>query len=134
MPDVVKELTIAAPIHKVWAALTEAESLGAWMDDDSIKIDLRVGGKYALFGGETSGKFTHIEPNKLLEYSWRQKTWKKDWPDSLVRWELDADGQQTRVKLTHSGFPSQDERDSHEEGWDEYWLEPMREYLEASGH
>jgi hypothetical protein len=36
----------------------------------------------------------------------------------------------TKVALTHSTFPNQHERDSHDEGWDVYFLGPMKEWLE----
>jgi hypothetical protein len=36
------------------------------------------------------------------------------------------------VRLTHDKFPNTEERDSHDEGWDVYWLKPMKEWLEAN--
>lgn len=128
-----KHLTIAAPIQKVWAALTDAKSIGAWMGDDAVKSTLRKGGGYALFGGETTGKFTVIKKPTRLEYTWRQHEWKKEWADSVVRWELKAKGEGTEVRLTHSKFPNQKERDGHDEGWDVYWLKPMKKWLERPG-
>jgi len=130
MTDVVKQVTIAAAIEQVWAALTDAGTIAAWMDDDSAAVDLKVGGAYALFGRETTGTFKRIEPPGLLEYTWRQSSWPRAWKDSLVRWELSAEDGTTRVKLTHSAFPNDDERDSHDGGWDVYWLQPMIDYLE----
>ncbi len=38
----------------------------------------------------------------------------------------------TRVHLTHDRFPNVDERDSHDEGWDVYWLSPMKDWLEET--
>ena len=135
MSDIEKNLQIAAPIEKVWAALTDPSAIGSWMGDESVEVELSVGGRYALFDGETTGAFTRIEPPNVLEYTWRQGGWRKDWPDSLVRWELQSAGEggqaRTQARLTHSRFPNTEERDSHDEGWDVYWLEPMKEWLEA---
>jgi uncharacterized protein YndB with AHSA1/START domain len=131
--DIEKNVRIAAPIEKVWAALTYPTSIRGWMGDDStIAVDLQVGGHYQLFGGETTGVFTQIEKPNKLAYTWRQGEWHKDWPDSLVSWELTPVGQQTQVLLTHNQFPNTEERDGHDEGWDIYFLGPMKEWLEAN--
>ena len=60
MPHTIKKsVTVAAPIHKVWAALTNPKDIGAWMSDGNVKVTLRKSGRYAFFGGETSGKFVN---------------------------------------------------------------------------
>ncbi len=131
MPDIEKNVHIDAPIGRVWAALTDANAMSSWMEDDTVQIDLRVGGRYTIFSGETTGTFTEIEKPEILEYTWRQKEWPKSWPDSLVRWELLRDGQSTQIRLVHSKLPNEEERGNHEEGWSIYWLEPMMEWLES---
>jgi len=132
MTDIEKNVQIAAPIEKVWAALTDPTAIGAWMGEAiTIQVDLKVGGRYRLFSGETTGSFTRVEKPGHLEYTWRQGEWHADWPDSVVRWKLTPDGQGTQVRLIHSGFPNVEERDGHDEGWDAYWLEPMRDWLES---
>jgi uncharacterized protein YndB with AHSA1/START domain len=131
MPTTVtKRLTIAAPIEKVWAALTSAKTISAWMGGP-VKVSARVGGRYALFSGETTGRFVLVEKPAALEYTWRQSSWEKEWEDSIVRWELKAARDGTRIKLTHTRFPSTEERDGHAEGWDLYWLAPMKKWLEG---
>ena len=132
MADIEKNVQIAAPIEKVWAALTDPVSIRGWMGEDSaVEVDLKVGGRYRLFGGDTTGAFTVIERPHTLEYTWRQGEWKKAWPDSVVHWELKTAGQGTQVRLAHSKFPNQEERDGHDTGWDDYFLGPMKEWLEA---
>jgi len=130
MSDIHKHVTISAPIDWVWAALTDATTMSIWMQDNNVKVDLREGGDYTYFGGETTGHFTHITASTLLEYTWRQNGWQKSWEDSLVRWELHAEGTSTHIYLIHSRFPNDNERDSHDEGWDMYWLDPMQDWLE----
>lgn len=132
MRSVHKTLLIDAPIANVWDALTCPQDIGGWMGDDSVHMDLTAGGGYRLFGGETTGQFTRIEPPCLLEYTWRQSGWPQDWPDSLVQWKLETADSATQVRLTHSQFPNQEERDSHDEGWDVYFLGPMKEWLEGN--
>ncbi len=131
MANIKKSVQIAAPIERVWAALTDPTAIGGWMGGEGLKVTLRKGGRYALFGGETTGKFTEIKKPIVLEYTWRQSSWKKEWADSLVRWEVKAKESGTEVKLTHSKLPNKQERDGHDEGWDMYFLGPMKEWLES---
>ena len=131
MRTITKEITIAAPLEEVWAALTHPDSIRDWMGADSaVEIDLKVGGTYRLFGGDTTGAFTKIKKTNTLEYTWRQNEWNKEWKDSVVHWELKKSRNGTKVILTHNKFPNQHERDSHNEGWDVYFLGPMKEWLE----
>ncbi len=133
MADIEKNTRIAAPINRVWDALTDPASIRSWMgNDDTVAVDLRVGGHYQFFGGETTGVFTEIEKPNKLAYTWRQGEWHEDWPDSLVSWELTPVDQETEVLLTHSQFPSASERDDHDEGWDIYFLGPMKKWLESN--
>ena len=132
MPDIKKNIYIAALIEQIWVALTDPAAIGSWMGDETVEVDLRVGGRYRLFGGSTTGAFTRIEPPNILEYTWRQQEWPTVWADSLVRWELHSTPARTQVRLTHNQFPNTEERDSHDEGWDIYFLEPMKEWLEEN--
>jgi uncharacterized protein YndB with AHSA1/START domain len=130
MDYIEKRLVIEAPIQQVWEAITNADHLGEWMFDDQASVDLRVGGRYALFDEQTTGQFTLIEPPHLVEYTWRQVGWPADWPDSIVRWELEAEGDRTHIRLFHGLLPNDDELRGHDEGWDTYWLGPMKDWLE----
>lgn len=129
MKAIKKKLTVNAPISKVWAALTGPKAIEAWMGGP-VKSNPRSGGRYAYFGGETAGKYTRVEKPTELEYTWRQSGWPDEWADSRVHWKLKPVKTGTQIELTHSSFPNQDERDSHDAGWDEYWFGPMKAWLE----
>ncbi len=131
IPPIEKTLTIYANVDKVWAALTDPKAIGSWMADDKAKVNLKKGGKYALFAGSTTGKFVEIDKPGVLEYTWRMNDWDEDSPDTNVRWELEPAGKKTKVRLIHSGFVDKEMRDSHDEGWDAYFLGPMKSWLEA---
>jgi len=129
---VVKEITVRAPAGRVWAALTDSATIASWMDDESAAIEARPGGECRFFDGSTTGHVVKVEAPRLLEYTWRQAEWPSEWADSNVAWRLTPIGtDSTRLELTHSNFPNESERASHDDGWDEYWLRPMVEHLEA---
>jgi len=130
--DIEKNVVIDAGIVDVWNALTEPAAIGSWMGDGSVKADLKKGGAYEIFSGDTTGYFTDIEKPNVLEYSWRMSEWDDKWADSLVRWELHPYGKKTKVRLTHVNLPTKEERDSHDQGWDVYFLEPMKSWLESN--
>jgi uncharacterized protein YndB with AHSA1/START domain len=130
--DIRKEVVVKAPIARVWAALTDPAEIGAWMDDDEVEVELKPGGRIALFGGVTTGTVQSVTAPTSLAYSWRQAEWPAKWADSVVRWELAKEGRSaTRLLLRHSQLPNESERDSHDEGWGLYWLGPMVAHLEA---
>ena len=54
MAKIEKNVYIAAPIGKVWAALTDREAIESWMGEDSVaEVTLKEGGSYRVFGGES---------------------------------------------------------------------------------
>jgi len=131
-PEIEKELEIRAPIEKVWDALTDAGSIDKWMHSGEVAVDLRPGGSYQFFGGDTSGVFTRVMRPHALEYTWRQAGWQADWPDSVVAWDLrPGEEDTTRVHLRHTAFPSEAEAQAHDARWDEYFLGPLRGWLEG---
>jgi uncharacterized protein YndB with AHSA1/START domain len=131
MEPIVKQRVLRAAPHAVWAALTDPGAIRAWMGEDStVEFDLRPGGRYRLFGGETTGTIESFEVGRRLNYSWRQAEWRAEWEDSRVEWTLAPAGTGTHLHLVHDGFPNQQERDGHDEGWDEYFLGPLQQSLE----
>jgi len=131
MQPIIKDRLILAAPQAVWAALTEPQAIRAWMGEDStVEIDLRPGGAYRLFSGETSGTIQSLEPGTRLTYTWRQGEWPAEWGDSLVDWTLTPAKGGTLLHLVHDRFPNEQEREGHDEGWDLYFLDPLQEILE----
>jgi uncharacterized protein YndB with AHSA1/START domain len=131
MHDTELSIFIAAPIEKVWAAITQPEVMRAWLEDPSIAIDLRPGGAYTLSGGESTGRFTKIEAPQALEYTWRRRDWGASVPDSTVGWRLKTVRGGTDVDLFHDGYPNDSLLFDFDAGWDVTWLGPLKEWLEV---
>jgi uncharacterized protein YndB with AHSA1/START domain len=88
------------PIEKVWAAITTPERLADWLAD--AEVEMRTGGKIRLtWNGDHSmeGRVLACEAPRL--FAW---TWTLDGRETVVRFELEPDGDGCRLTLTHSGL------------------------------
>jgi uncharacterized protein YndB with AHSA1/START domain len=109
--EVVFERRLDAPRERVWRALTDPEELAAWLAP--AEIDLREGGALVLEfdDGIERGTITEIREPEVIAYTWNEgKT------DSLVRFELEADGDGTRLTLRHT-FEREIDLSSFGAGW-----------------
>ena len=103
---VIIERTFNAPVAKVWRAITNADEMRIWYFDLK-EFKPEVGFEFE-FSVEHEGvnyhhlcKVTEAVPEKKLAYTWR---YKGEPGDSLVTLELFAEGDKTRLKLTHAGI------------------------------
>ncbi|MBP7556083.1 MAG: SRPBCC domain-containing protein [Chitinophagaceae bacterium] len=103
------ERLINAPVKKVWDALTDKTQMKEWYFDLS-EFRAEPGFEFSFYGqGQKGEHYLHLckvltaEPLKKLSYSWQYK----DLPGySVVTFELQPEGDRTRVKLTHEGLDS----------------------------
>ncbi|MFZ5717907.1 MAG: SRPBCC family protein [Pseudomonadota bacterium] len=92
----------AKPIDKVWAALTVPERLADWFAETMVDR-MEVGGAMQLyFTGADYRSLARIEvfdPPRTIAWRWSELDGTKD---SLVRFDLEPDGEGCRLTLTHS--------------------------------
>lgn len=140
---------IQAPRELVWKAWTEPEQIKDWLElgkditIESVKIDLRVGGKFRtqikMADGEfftAAGTYLEVKPLERLVYTW---DWEKDGSgtefgelegnESQVTLEFRENGQGTELTLTHEKIASIESRDRHEEGW-HMWMDRVAQSTE----
>lgn len=92
------ERLLPAPVTRVWWFLAERQGMAGWLTDGDLEP--RAGGRVELrweTGGVQHGEVTRWEPERVLEY-----TWNAGGEESLVRYELTAHGDRTRLVLTHA--------------------------------
>jgi uncharacterized protein YndB with AHSA1/START domain len=88
------------PIEKVWAAITVPARLADWLAN--AEIEMKVGGAIRLdwFGhNRMVGRIVALDPPRT--FAW---TWTLDGRETVVRFDLEADGDGCRLILTHSGL------------------------------
>ena len=138
-----RETTIAAPVERVWAVLTQAEHVGRWFGDAGAEIDLRPGGEMVVRWEEYGVgrmRVVDVEPPRRFSYRWApvREHWGEEPAEgtaTLVEFTLDADGDGTRLRVVESGFEALDATDEQRrcsldentEGW-ETQLDNIREY------
>jgi uncharacterized protein YndB with AHSA1/START domain len=141
---IVTEIDIAAPPERVFQAWIDPQQRLAWWGDDAtyrttkLESDLRVGGKWRTEGTSADGKsfavwgeYTHVDPPRVLGFTWNHDFGQRGLPATNVLIELTATSSGTHLALTHSGFANASERDDHNKGWQRVlgWL---RSYLQPS--
>jgi len=102
----VVERVIQAPVSLVWQALSTPEAMSQWsFDIQAFKPEV---GFAFEFSAEKAGvkyfhqcQVTEVIPQKRLAYSWR---YANQVGDSLVSFDLLAEGATTRLRLTHAGL------------------------------
>ena len=136
---VVIERTFNAPVARVWKALTDADEMRAWYFDLK-EFKPEVGFEFE-FTVEHEGaryhhlcKITEVIPQKKIAYTWR---YAGEEGDSLVTFELFADGGKTRLKLTHEGletFPKLPAyaKTNFEKGWTEIIGSSLKQFVEKA--
>ena len=119
---IVVERHIAAPPERVYGHLTESALWARWQGVDA-SIEAVPGGLFRLSmpnGMTARGQFVALVENRRVVFSW-------GWIDhpgippgsTTVEVDLMAEGDGTRVRLTHRGLPP-DEVAIHRLGWDHY--------------
>ncbi len=119
--------SIAAPLEKVWWALTTAEGAVQWGAGPAT-FEAKEHGEFSYWDGDIHGTNTKVIPNSLLEQDW----YGHDHPEEKYRasFALTSDGDHTLIHLTYSGNIYDEQRDIAD--WREYYFDPITKLLEQS--
>ncbi|MBX7057957.1 MAG: SRPBCC domain-containing protein [Leptospirales bacterium] len=130
LKDIEHEVTIRSTLPRVFDALTSSRVIDEW-GGGPARVQARLNGRISLWDGEICGVIKEIEYPTRLVHTLREISWDENWLDSLVHWRLDETERGVRVRLLHTGLPNRRLREIHFEGWCEYFLGPMKSYLEG---
>ncbi len=130
---------VNAPVEEVWNALTDKSKMKEWYFDIP-DFELGLHNEFNFFepGGEKKyhhhGEILEIEPNAKLKHTWSYPEFSKE--KTLVKWELEPDGEGTVITLTHKGLENFEHlgndfrKESFEQGWTELVGQSLKEYVE----
>lgn len=140
MQPIIKEVSINAPLAIVWDAITNQEQMKEWYFD--IAGFEAVPGHAFDFWAECDGeaylhicKVREVIPLKKISYTWRYEQTKGE---TLVSFELFADGDITKVRLTHEGvelFADHGKdfaRECFDAGWTDFIQRALKDYAEKT--
>jgi uncharacterized protein YndB with AHSA1/START domain len=139
-----REITIAAPVERVWELITQPEHVGTWFGDAGAEIDLRPGGAMALSWeehGTVRARVERVEPPRRFSYRWASKmdAEPEEGASTLVEFTLEPAGAGTLLRVVETGFAALDlpageqakRADGNTEGWD-YEMRDLSEYARSA--
>lgn len=112
--SIVVERQVPHPPEKVWRALTTSHLIADWlMENDFEPVE---GHRFTFrakpvpgWSGVTNCVVLHVEPPRVLSYSWGDGSESDSGLQTVVTWTLTAKGGGTLVRMEHAGFRPQDE-------------------------
>lgn len=118
---------INASPQRVFEALTDARQFSELTGGARVDMPREAGAAFSCFNGMISGRTIEIVPGRRLVQAWRVG----NWPEgvySIVRFELEPQGNGTVITFDQSGFPEA-HREHLESGWHKMYWEPLKTYL-----
>ncbi|HLJ67138.1 MAG TPA: SRPBCC domain-containing protein [Chloroflexota bacterium] len=124
--DVDLSRSFPAPRECLWTFWTEPQELGRWWWPARFRttytVDLREDGEYCFQTEPVpdlgvlclSGVYLEVAPPERLRYTWQ---WAGETAGTVVCVGFDGGAASTGVRVQHSGFASEGERDNHIIGW-----------------
>lgn len=117
------ERRIKARPETIFAFFTDPERYTQWMGVDA-ELDARPGGVYRVEvpqGFTALGRFEELDPPHRIVFSWGWDGHDTVPPGSTrVEVTLTPDGEETVVRLVHTGLPGAEELEQHDHGWNRY--------------
>ncbi|HWZ82215.1 MAG TPA: SRPBCC domain-containing protein [Terriglobales bacterium] len=121
-----QEVDLKATPHRIYDILLDSK-LFADFSREPAEVSREVGGAFSIFGARIVGRNVELVPDQRIVQAWRPATWNPG-EYSLVKFELKAQGPQTRVVLDHWGFHEGD-FGHFDSGWHDHYWDRLAKYL-----
>jgi uncharacterized protein YndB with AHSA1/START domain len=123
MAELTREIVVKASPATIFEFLTIPEKMLEWQGT-SAELDPRPGGVYRVLTGgnhQSAGEFLEVVPNELVSFTfgWDEPDHPIPAGSTKLAISLIPEGENTRVRLVHSGLPD-DAISDHTKGWDHY--------------
>lgn len=110
------ELTLNAPIEKVWHTWTDSQDISNWFSPEA-HIEARIGGPYELYFDPSNHDHQSTKGCKILEiksmtslgFQWKgpdmyHETMNNPAPITFVHVTFEEDGEKTHITVNHGGW------------------------------
>ncbi|KAG8448990.1 hypothetical protein GDO86_015886 [Hymenochirus boettgeri] len=118
-----KETFLTSP-QELYSVLTQQELVQGFTHAPA-SLTAEKGGKFQLLGGNVTGEFVELEPEKHIVMSWRFKTWPAGHHASVTITFTDKGGE-TELRMEARGVP-QSEEERTKEGWKRYYFDGIKQ-------
>ena len=122
-----QEVVFNAPVARVYEALTDSAQFSKAVGGAPTELPRQAGAEFSCFGGMIEGRQLELVPNQRLVQAWRAKSWAPG-EYSIAKFELRAEGDQTRLVFDHAGFPK-GQGEHLAAGWTQNYWEPIKKLL-----
>jgi uncharacterized protein YndB with AHSA1/START domain len=126
-----RSITIAAPVEKVWAAITEPAQIARWLPKSAVIHGSGVGatGTFSWPGYDVPVRVEDVVPERSITYRWSNDDARGSNPSevddehsTVFTFTLDALADGTRLTVVESGFDCTSDpafnMNAHRGGWD----------------
>lgn len=127
--DLKQEVFFEAAPEEVYEILMDAEMHGDFTRSE-VEMDPVVNGEFSVFEGYCQGRNLELIPGKKIVQEWNfaEDGWPEDY-FTICTFDLSDFEGGTKLIFIQKGIPS-DSYEALRVGWEEYYWEPMKEYLE----
>lgn len=125
MKSIKQTYYINASIGEVWGALTNPDKINRW-GGGPAKMSGELGFEFSLWGGDVYGKNIEVVHGSKLVQEWFGGVWDKP---SIATFILSSKENETVINFTQTDVPDEEYKDI-EQGWKDYYLGPIKDYLE----
>jgi uncharacterized protein YndB with AHSA1/START domain len=117
--------TISADRARIWKCWTDSSEFAGWFWPERFQatasIDALAGGRWRVAsetaGMAASGRFTTVEPDRALVYTWQ---WDGEELETLVTVTFTESGTgSTDIRVVHDGFETDEAAVEHQQGWND---------------
>lgn len=125
MKTITKEYTINASLVNVYTALVDPLIIEKW-SGSKAEMSAVNEAEFKLWDGGIHGVNIEVSENRIIQH-WKEVNWKEF---SKVTFNLQYTNNATHVLLVHEMIPD-NAANGISKGWDEYYMGPLKELLEA---
>uniref|UniRef100_A0A8R1I257 Aha1_N domain-containing protein n=1 Tax=Caenorhabditis japonica TaxID=281687 RepID=A0A8R1I257_CAEJA len=112
--------TFKATPDRVFEVISDPQLVRAWSNNSIGEWNFKEGGSFSLLGGNVSGTFEKIEPNKEIATKWRMKKYPNN-HHATIRFVLNDNGSGTDIKIVATEVPTHLAEET-QRGLDLYYL------------
>lgn len=121
----------------IYLLATPEEIYDALMDEKKhseftgakAEIDPVLRGKFSVWDGYATGENLELKPGKKIVQAWRASDWPKEAVSKVIfSFFKTKDG--TKLEFTHENVPQDFEKEI-EQGWGDYYWEPLKKYFRS---